>query len=157
MQEEKAISYLNTHKELLIGAEECDSELLGALAGVSDEFLPVMERLPLKQPSVLQLIAVFPGVLGVDRLMLGDIKGALLKYITFGGFGIWWVLDIVSAKKRCRAYNCRKLREAINDPSVAKDMLDKEARAKRAFAIAKAVGPELVKGISEIQKTNYVN
>ena len=62
-------------------------------------------------PLMLQVIAVFPGSLGVDRFYLGEKWMGFLKYITLGGVGIWWILDIMSAKSRCRAYNCRKILE----------------------------------------------
>ena len=49
-----------------------------------------------------------------DRFYLGEKWMGLLKYITLGGVGIWWILDIMSAKSRCRVYNCRKILEQTN-------------------------------------------
>lgn len=41
------------------------------------------------------LMSIFFGTLGVDRFILGHIGLGLLKLITMGGFGIWWLIDLI--------------------------------------------------------------
>ncbi|KAI1317997.1 hypothetical protein EDD11_007380 [Mortierella claussenii] len=41
------------------------------------------------------LLSIFFGYVGVDRFYLGYVISALLKLATAGGFGIWYVIDIV--------------------------------------------------------------
>ncbi|ORZ26384.1 TM2 domain-domain-containing protein [Lobosporangium transversale] len=41
------------------------------------------------------LLSIFFGYIGVDRFYLGYIITALLKLITAGGLGIWYIIDIV--------------------------------------------------------------
>ena len=43
---------------------------------------------------VLVMSAVF-GTLGVDRFMMGKVGTGILKLITFGGLGVWWLVDLV--------------------------------------------------------------
>ena len=41
------------------------------------------------------VFSVIFGSLGVDRFIMGKVGTGLLKLFTFGGFGIWWIVDIV--------------------------------------------------------------
>jgi len=41
------------------------------------------------------LMSIFFGYLGVDRFMMGHIGLGLLKLITCGGFGVWWLVDMI--------------------------------------------------------------
>lgn len=41
------------------------------------------------------LMSIFFGTLGVDRFIMGHIFLGILKLITAGGFGIWWLVDVI--------------------------------------------------------------
>jgi TM2 domain-containing membrane protein YozV len=41
------------------------------------------------------LLCVFVGVFGIHRFYLGRVGTGILMLITFGGFGIWYVIDII--------------------------------------------------------------
>lgn len=41
------------------------------------------------------LISIFFGVLGIDRFIMGHIFLGILKLMTGGGFGIWWLVDVI--------------------------------------------------------------
>jgi len=48
-----------------------------------------------KSWSVAFGLSVCLGVFGVDRLYLSSFGLAVLKFISFGGGGLWWLADIV--------------------------------------------------------------
>ena len=41
------------------------------------------------------VICFFLGVFGIHRFMYGKIGTGILMLITFGGFGIWWFIDLI--------------------------------------------------------------
>lgn len=41
------------------------------------------------------LMSIFFGQLGVDRFIMGNVGLGILKLLTFGGFGIWWLIDLI--------------------------------------------------------------
>ncbi len=45
---------------------------------------------------VLTLImSIIFGQLGVDRFIMGHIGLGILKLLTLGGCGIWWLIDVI--------------------------------------------------------------
>ena len=157
MKETQAINFLSKNRDLFYGSESVEPELVQGLLEYKDGILPLLQQIPYRKPGTAQLIAVFPGMLGFDRFYLGDILYGALKYVTLGGLGIWWIKDILSAKKRCRAYNCGLLKKALKDPNEAVKMIEKSARRKNLLNAGKKISVELVKGYKEIQDTNYIH
>ncbi len=41
------------------------------------------------------IMSVVFGTLGVDRFLMGKIGTGILKLITAGGLGIWWLVDVI--------------------------------------------------------------
>ena len=41
------------------------------------------------------LLSILVGSLGIDRFYMGYIGLGILKLITLGGFGIWWLIDLI--------------------------------------------------------------
>jgi TM2 domain-containing membrane protein YozV len=41
------------------------------------------------------IMSILFGTIGVDRFIMGKVGTGLLKLITFGGLGIWWLVDLI--------------------------------------------------------------
>jgi hypothetical protein len=48
-----------------------------------------------KNYVVALVLSYLVGSLGVDRFYVGKIWTGILKLITFGGFGVWWLIDFL--------------------------------------------------------------
>jgi TM2 domain-containing membrane protein YozV len=45
--------------------------------------------------TTLLIISIFLGELGIDRFYVGKIGTGILKLVTLGGCGVWWLIDII--------------------------------------------------------------
>ena len=85
-------------------------EIQKLLEAVPDEKASLVLGASFQKPTVILIIAI---LLGWERFFLDDIGLGVAKVLTGYGCGIWWLIDIFSAKKRAQAYNYKKLQEAL--------------------------------------------
>lgn len=87
----------NCGKEYPPDAKYCQG--CGTLLTNSMETLPVADGLkasvPQRELIVALILSIFFGHFGVDRFYLGYVGLGLLKVFTFGGCGVWWLIDII--------------------------------------------------------------
>ncbi len=57
-----------------------------------------------KKWIVALLLSILVGSLGIDRFYMGYIGTGILKLITFGGFGIWWLIDLILIATKSTAF-----------------------------------------------------
>lgn len=48
----------------------------------------------MKDTTAAIIISVLVGYYGIDRMYIGDITLGILKLLTCGGMGIWWIIDL---------------------------------------------------------------
>ncbi len=51
---------------------------------------------PVKSHAIALALATWLGFFGADRWYLGQYWTAFFKYVTFGGYGIWWFIDAIA-------------------------------------------------------------
>lgn len=64
-----------------------------------------------KNPVILFGFNIWLGWLGIDRFVVGDVVAGILKLLTFGGFGIWQLVDCFLIGGRAREKNIQLARQ----------------------------------------------
>lgn len=52
------------------------------------------------KPKIALIVGIFLGWAGADRFYKGDIWLGIFKLISFGGLGLWWILDLFIVPKQ---------------------------------------------------------
>ena len=72
-----------------------------------------MIAIQMKDPTISLILSILVGSLGVDRFYVGNIGLGILKLITCGGLGIWWLVDIFLIMGITRDYNWNLLMNSL--------------------------------------------
>jgi hypothetical protein len=86
---------LNTIRERLIDADESKWAMISSVQ--------------LRDPTMMLVVSLLGGGLGIDRFMIGHTGVGIAKLITCGGLGIWSLVDIFLIQKATRRTNFEKL------------------------------------------------
>lgn len=95
-------------------------EIEAMLNRVPEDKIFYFSALELKDPTMMLIIALVGGSMGIDRFLLGDTTNGILKLILnlcLVGF-IWVIIDIFTANQRTKDFNFKKFEEAyrLNAP-----------------------------------------
>lgn len=69
--------------------------------------------LQFQDPTMMLLVSIFGGNLGIDRFMIGDTGMGIGKLLTCGGLGVWYVVDLFMIMGATREKNMQKLANAL--------------------------------------------
>ena len=75
------------------------------LLSADDSKYMVLSGASLKDPTMMLVVSLLVGGLGVDRFMLEDIGMGVLKLLTGGVCGILTIVDWCTIMKKAREYN----------------------------------------------------
>ncbi len=80
------------------------------ISNLDDSQAPILMSMNLQKPSIILIIAIF---LGLERFFLNDVVLGIIKVLICWGGGIWWLIDIFTAKRRTYEYNYKKFNEVM--------------------------------------------
>lgn len=83
------------------------------LQNMSDTELITLASTNFKDPTVSMVLSVLLGGLGVDRFYIGNPGLGVLKLITGGGMGIWWIVDMCIIVDKTKEANRKELSETL--------------------------------------------
>ncbi len=79
------------------------------LENMSDDSFAMLQAIELKDPSIVLIVSILLGTLGIDRFLIGDIGMGVLKLLTCGLCGILTIIDWFLIMKRTKAKNLEKI------------------------------------------------
>lgn len=83
------------------------------LLGLEDQKWALIQTLQFKDPTVILIVSLLGGNLGIDRFMIGDTGLGVAKLLTCGGLGIWTIVDLFLIMGTTRLKNFEKLNAMI--------------------------------------------
>ncbi len=111
MEQQRIDMYMMSNQKYF--PEEKIVYLRDKLRTMDEEKFSLMSTVELKDPTVLLIISVLLGYLGIDRFMLGDTGMGILKLLTGGCCGILTIIDWFSISKKTKEYNFNKVMSLI--------------------------------------------
>lgn len=84
------------------------------LEKLEDEKWPVMQTTQYKDPTIILIVSLLGGALGIDRFMIGDTGLGVAKLLTCGGLGIWQIVDWFLIMGAAREKNMEKFMQAVS-------------------------------------------
>lgn len=101
MNSDEAAKYIELHRDYF--AQDNINEIKMALIKCGKD-VSAINRIKLSSPNKGLLISVLLGWLGIDRFYAKSYIAGIIKLLTLGCYGIWWIIDWFMIKK-CIRYN----------------------------------------------------
>lgn len=83
------------------------------LLSLDDSKWAVVSMIQFKDPTVIQIVSILAGSLGIDRFMIGDIGLGIGKLLSCGGLGVWAIIDWFMIQRVTREKNLDRLQQIL--------------------------------------------
>lgn len=70
-----------------------------------------------KDPTISIILSIIVGSWGIDRIYIGDVGLGIIKLLTFGGCGIWWLIDLFLIMDATKRKNLLQITEIYGAPA----------------------------------------
>lgn len=107
MDAQKVDMYLMSHGKFF--APHQIPTLRDALLAMDESKSFILHSADLKDPTMILIVSIIVGQLGIDRFLLGDTGMGLGKLLTCGGLGIWWLVDLFLIMDRAKEVNYHRM------------------------------------------------
>ena len=103
----QAVAWFNANQSKLESSQR--AIIQKKCSEMSDDKAMMLSQVKLKSPIVAFLVSFFLGFLGLDRFLIGEVGTGLLKFFTFGVFGILTIIDWFTIMGKVRKLNTQKI------------------------------------------------
>ena len=107
MDPQKVDMYLMTHSKYFEGTSI--PMIRENLLKLDENQFMRLNALSLKDPTIMLVVSLLGGQLGIDRFLIGDTGLGIAKLLTCGGLGIWAIVDWFMIMGRTREVNMEKI------------------------------------------------
>ncbi|MFT7030138.1 MAG: TM2 domain-containing membrane protein YozV [Marinoscillum sp.] len=83
------------------------------LVALDDSKWSILQIIQFKDPTVILIVSILAGSLGIDRFLIGDTGLGIGKLLTCGGLGIWAIIDWFLIMGATREKNLIKLQQVL--------------------------------------------
>lgn len=90
------------------------NQIISELPNLSEAQFQALLSQDFKDPTMMLIISLLGGLLGIDRFILNDTGLGVLKLLTCGGFYIWMIIDWFIIQDRTKEYNYNLLVQTVN-------------------------------------------
>ena len=80
---------------------------------LSDRQIRLASAASYKDPNTALILSIFFGGLGVDRFYNGQVGLGIGKFLTAGGFFVWYLVDIFLIRDAIKKSNLEKFRQTV--------------------------------------------
>lgn len=112
MQADKVSTFLAINASKLPAAQL--GNIQNFLLNLDDSKENILMYLELKDPTMMLVLSIFLGTLGIDRFVLGQVGLGVGKLLTGGGCGIWTIIDWFLIMDATRQENAKKLFQTLS-------------------------------------------
>ena len=70
-----------------------------------------------KYPTISIILSIIVGSWGIDRIYIGDVGLGIIKLLTCGGCGIWWLIDLFLIMDATKRKNLLQITEIYGAPA----------------------------------------
>lgn len=111
MDQQKLDMYIMTNQKYF--PAEKIMYLKEKLASMDDSKFSLISTVEMKDPTIVLIISLFLGSLGIDRFMIGDTGLGVLKLLTGGCCGILTIIDWFTIMNKTKEVNFNKIMSLI--------------------------------------------